>query len=150
MSLFELTQVPQCSTCERPLLVAKKLRFDQLRWNSCTVQRNESATSARALLVQRARNQFLARPGFAIDANPRFAGSNPFNLCHYTLHSLTRGNDLVFADAAAQFSILNFEAFQLQRILDRQQKPFRRERLFKKIECAQPRGLHRHLYVRLP
>ena len=50
----------------------------------------------------------------------------------------------------AQILVFGFQAGELERILHRDQKFFRGQRLFQKIQRAQPRRPDRHLNMRLP
>ena len=51
----------------------------------------------------------------------------------------------VCAYAAAQLSVLFFQAGEFQNVLDGEQELIGRERLLQEIDRAQPRGAHRHL-----
>ena len=58
---------------EAALLVAEELAFHQLGGDRAAVDRHERPGRARALLVDRARDQFLADAGFAGDVDRRLA-----------------------------------------------------------------------------
>src|SRR5262245_44256442 len=52
-----------CRACKAPLLVAKKLGIDQLRWNCAAVDPDEWRGGAGRATMNRAGNNLLARPG---------------------------------------------------------------------------------------
>ncbi len=54
-----------CGTGERAALVAEELRLDEIRRQRCAVDCNERAVAPLAVVVNRARGELLARPGFA-------------------------------------------------------------------------------------
>jgi hypothetical protein len=61
---------------EAALPVAEELAFHQFGRDRAAVDRNEGATRARALLVDRARGEFLADAGFAGDVDRRLAAGD--------------------------------------------------------------------------
>ena len=135
---------------EAAFLVAEQLRFDQLARHRRAVQRDERPGVPRTALVQRARDQLLAGPGLAQDADARFAGGDAVHLRHHAPHGLARMYDLVLADALPQLAILLFQAFQLEDVVDGEQQLVGGERLLQEIRRAQARGAHRHLDIGLP
>jgi len=60
--------------------VAEQLRFDQLARHSCAIERHERPGTARAFLVNGARDELLARAGFALDRYARFTGRDALHL----------------------------------------------------------------------
>ena len=106
-------------------------------------------SAARTFLVQRARRQLLAGPGFAVDADAGLAGGDALHLGHHAAHGVAGPDDLMLADALAQLAVLVLQPLQLKRVLHRQQKLVRRDRLLQKIDRTQARRPHRHLDVRL-
>ena len=94
---------------ERSLFVAEKLRFHELGRNRGAVQRNERAASARAFLVQCARDQFFAGSRFTPNANARFARGHVVDLGHHLAHRRAGPNDLVPAQPPLQIAIFLFE-----------------------------------------
>ena len=130
--------------------MAEQLGFDQLGRNRRAVERDERARRARAVLVQRARDQFLARAGLAQDAHAGFAGRHALHLRHHAPHRVAGPNDVVLAHALAQLPVLLFQARQLRDVRQRQQQLIGRERLLEKIRRAQPGGANGHRDVRLP
>ena len=63
---------------------------------------------------------------------------------------VTGKDDLMLSEARTQIFVLALEALQAQRVFDRQQEFFGRDRLFEEIDGAEPGGTDRHLDVRLP
>ena len=57
------------STGERTSFMAEEFAFQKVHWDRGTVQLNEWSGPAFTLLVDGARDQFLARSGFALDEN---------------------------------------------------------------------------------
>ena len=149
VGLLELAQVPRDGAGEGAFLVAEELGFDQFGGHGGAVQRDEGAVAARAAIMQRARDQFLAGAGLAQNADARFAGGHPIHLRHHAPHGLAGVNDLVFADALPQLPVLVFEAPHAQDVVDGEQQLFGGERLFQKIDGAEPRGAHGHFDVGL-
>ena len=147
--LLELADVPRGRAGERSLLMAEQLGLDQLRGHRRAVQRNERSVAARAALVQGARDQLLARAGFAQNADARFARGHALHLRHHAPHGLARKHDLVLAHPLPKLPVLLFQMFQPQHIADGEQKFVGGKRLLQEIHRAQARGPHRHLDVRL-
>jgi hypothetical protein len=58
---------------ERAFLVAEELAFHQVLRYRSTVHREERAVASHALLVDQARRELLAAPGFPRDVNRRLA-----------------------------------------------------------------------------
>ncbi len=139
MRLLELARVPLRRAGEGALLVAEKLALNQLGGNGRAVERDERPRGAVALLVQRARHQLLARAGFAVDADARFARGHALNLRHHAAHGFAGKDQRVLAHAGAQILILGFQAGELERVLDRDQQLLGGERLLEKVQRAQPR-----------
>ncbi len=135
---------------ERALLVPKQLRLDQFRRHRRAVQRHKRIFAPRRFLMNRARHQLLARPGFAQNAHTCFACRHAFNLRQQPRHGGSRSNQLVLAQPLAQFAIFIFQPRQSQRVFHRNQQFVRGKRLLKKIQRSQLRRAHRHLNVRLP
>ena len=63
-----MPSVPGGRAGERAFFVAEEFGFDQLGRHRRAVERNERPVAARALLMQRARDQLLSRAGFAENA----------------------------------------------------------------------------------
>jgi len=59
---------------ERSLLVTEQLAFQHARRESPAVYRNERTTHPIAVVVEHARDQFLAGTAFTLDQNGRVAG----------------------------------------------------------------------------
>src|SRR5213079_1385492 len=120
--LLELPEVARRRAGERALLVAEQLRFDQLRGDRRAVDADERPLAPRAALVDRARDELLARAGLAKAAHTRLGRRDAVHLRHDALHRLARPHQLVAADAAAQLPVLLLEPREPQRVLDRQQQ----------------------------
>ena len=73
-------------TGERALSVAEELRFEQLLRDRTAVDRDEGLVSARADLVQRARNQLLAGARLAQHHHRRHAARHPLDQGSHLLH----------------------------------------------------------------
>ena len=144
MGLLEFSNVPGGRAGERAFFVAEQLRFHQFCWNRGAVERNERAVSARAFLVQRAGDQFLAGAGFAADADARLARRNVLDLCHHFAHRRACPNDLMTPQPALQIAVFFFEMFEAQRVFDGQQELFGGDGLLDEIHGAQPSGAHGH------
>ena len=71
LGLLELAEVPGARAGEGALLVPEQLRLDQLGRHRGAVERHEGRERARALAVDRTRNQLLAGAGLADDADAR-------------------------------------------------------------------------------
>src|ERR1700676_3709362 len=65
---------------ERPSLMAKKLALQQIKRNGSAIELYERTSAARADVVNRARNQFLACPGFSLDQYGGTGRGNAFDL----------------------------------------------------------------------
>ena len=150
VGLLEFSDVPRSRARERAFFVAEKLRLHQLGGNRGAIQRNERPAVPRAFFVQRARDQLLARSRFAPNADARLARRHVLDLRHHLAHRRACPHDLMPAQPALQIAILFFQARQAQRVLDREQQLFGRDRLFEKIDGAQPRGAHGHFDGGLP
>src|SRR5262249_39483145 len=94
------------SSGERSLLVAKKLRLDQLSGNGCAIHCHKWSVAPRALFMDRARHQLFAGSGFAQDANSGLARRHTFELRHQRGHLLSRVSQLVFAQLSAELLVL--------------------------------------------
>ncbi len=149
MGLFELAQAPGNGAGERALLVPEKLGFDQLGRHGGAIQGDEGPVAARAALVQGAGDQLLPGPGFAQNADPRFAGGYAVHLSHEAQHHPARVDDFVLADPLAQIAVLVFQALELEDVADREQEFIGGERLLQEIHRAEPRSAHRHFDVGL-
>src|SRR5581483_9001629 len=103
--LFELSEVTRRGAGEGALLVAEQLGFDQLGGHGGAVDGHERAVPARALVVNGARDELLARAGLAENADARLARADPIDLRHHALHGAARPDDLVAADAAPQLPV---------------------------------------------
>jgi len=71
---------PCTAPVKLPFFVAEQLGFDQLVGNRTAVDGDKRRVLTRAVIVNRAGNQFLARAGFADDEGGRIGRRNPFDL----------------------------------------------------------------------
>ncbi len=74
--------------------------------------------------MNRARDEFLPRSGFALNGDARFTCGDALHLREHALHHRPRPNHLVLAEAAAQVAIFVFQMTQPQNIFRRDQKFF--------------------------
>ena len=161
MSPISSRKIVPCSACsnfpvwrarragKRTLLVPEQFRFDQLRRNCGTVQSNERTRGSRTAFMQSARNQFFARASFSQNANSRLARRHALDLGHDFAHDLRSPNDFVLAQALPKLPVFRFQTPQFEHILHCEQKLFRGDRFFQKVERPKPRGANRHFNVRL-
>src|SRR5271166_4408768 len=99
--------------------MAEKLGFEQAGGNGDTVDLDESAFAARAEVVNGARNDFLARAGFAQNQNRGAGGRGEFHLSKRAAQRGALADDFVEAEFGADFflEIKFFDGeFVLQRI----------------------------------
>ena len=147
--------VPRCACSNFPMCRAAAPVNDPFSWPNSSdsissagiaAQFSEmnGAAVARAFFVQRARDQLLARARFAANADARFARGHLLDLRHHLAHRRARPHDLVPPEPPLQIAVFLLEAREAQRVLDREQQLFRRNRLLEKIDGAQPRGAHGH------
>ena len=90
-----------------PLLVAKKLAFQQSHGNRRAIQLHERALTAQTELVYRPGNQFLAGSCLAIDEDCRVGRCNRFNL----IENFAKRR--VFADDVPKFMLCAYLLFQV-------------------------------------
>src|SRR5690606_27718230 len=69
-------------------LMAKKLTFHQVGWNTRAVYRQERCARPLALSVNRPRHQFLARAAFAVDQDRCLTSCDLLNLASQSIHGL--------------------------------------------------------------
>ena len=72
--------------------MAEEFRFDEFRRHRRAIERNESIFTALRLLMNRSRDQLLAGPCFAQNANARFACGYAIDLRKQLFHRRTRSN----------------------------------------------------------
>ena len=72
---------------ERATHVAEELRFEQRFWNRAAVERDESLLAARARLMDRARDHFLAGAGLAVDQDRRRGRRHGFDQLKQRAHA---------------------------------------------------------------
>ena len=80
---------------ERAALVAKELAFQQIEGNSSAIQFNKRASAPHAQIVDRARNQFLARACLSLDENGGIGRGDAFDLLEHRFQSRTVTYDLL-------------------------------------------------------
>ena len=80
---------------ECAFLVAKKLTFQQIQRNGSAIQSHERASAARAEVVNRVCDQFLAGACFSLDKNRGISRRDPFNLFEHRFQSRTVAYDLL-------------------------------------------------------
>ena len=141
--------MPPCSAGKGAFFVAEQFGFDQFGGNGRAIQRDKGAGAARAFLVNGARDEFLARAGFALDRDARFACGHALHLRQQPLHHRPGPDDFVLPQPAPQIAIFVFEVAQAQNIFDGHQQFFRGERLFQEIHSAKPRGAHGRFHAGL-
>ncbi|MNZ62863.1 hypothetical protein D3C78_809970 [compost metagenome] len=139
--------------------MAEQLRFQQMGGNRRTVDLDERAVAARAVVMQRAGDQLLAGAGFAIDQHDRqvHVGHVAFRLQHLAHHGLQRHDRRRLADQRIQpgppgiaaaierqavLQLLGFEG-----LVDQQLEFGQHHRLGQVIERAGLHRLHGALHV---
>src|SRR5262249_45439900 len=80
---------------ERAFLVAEELAFEQIERNRRGIQLDERAAAPRADVVNRARNQFLAGAGFALDEHRALSPRDQFDLFEHRLERRALADDLL-------------------------------------------------------
>src|SRR5579871_4574289 len=145
MCLLKFASVPLRRAGEGALLMTEEFALDQLSWHCGAVERHEGSAGTMALFMQRARDKFLTRAGLAVNADAGFAGRNALDAGHGTTHCLTGEDERMLADPRAQIAVFCFEARNLERIFNRDEQFFCRERFLKKVQRAETRGAHSHL-----
>ena len=88
--LLEFSDVARGRAGERTFFVAEEFRLDQLSGHGGAIERHERPGMPRAFLVDRSRDQFLARAGLSLDRDARFAGRDALHLRHQPLHRRAR------------------------------------------------------------
>ena len=63
-----------------PLLVPEELAFEQARGHGSAVERHEGVLAPGAMVVDGARNEFLAGAGLAVDQHGRLGRCHDFHL----------------------------------------------------------------------
>ena len=101
--------------------VAKELTLEQVLGDRAAVDLDERAAFARAVLVDGAGDEFLARAALAVDEHCGIGGRDELDLLQHLLQSRTVPDDVVRAkgccDFLAQIKILQFEPFLERRDL---------------------------------
>ena len=90
--------------CERTFFVAEQFRFNQFARHRGAVHRNELALpTARALVVNGARDQFFARAGFAANQHRNFCRRDFGNQVIDLLHAVTGAEQIARAFEGGEF-----------------------------------------------
>ena len=100
--------------------------------------------------MNRPRYQFLSRASFSQNAHPCLAGRHTLHLRHHALHGRALPHKFMLPESLLQLPVFAFQALQLQRILHSEQKFFRGDRFFQKVQRAQSCGSHCHFNFCLP
>src|SRR3984885_1701893 len=77
---LETADLLRDGACESALLMAKKFAFQQIERNRSAIQFYVGAPAARADIVNRARDEFLARAGFTLEKNGGIGWCDSFDL----------------------------------------------------------------------
>src|ERR1700691_2417962 len=80
---------------ERALFVAKKLAFQEVQRDGGAVQLDERASASRTDIVDRARDQLLARAGFTLDQDSGTCRRHPFDPIEHSFQRRTVANELL-------------------------------------------------------
>src|SRR5579863_2227825 len=115
MRLLEFPSVALCRSGEGAFFVTEELALNQLCGDGCAVEGDKWTAGAMALFVQRAGDKFLAGSGFAVDADPRFAGGYALNLRNDAAHGFALKDKRVLAYACAQVLIFGLETREFKR-----------------------------------
>ncbi|HJY93250.1 MAG TPA: hypothetical protein VJ255_23390, partial [Candidatus Acidoferrum sp.] len=75
--------------------VAKELTLEQIEWNGGTVQLYQGPAAARARIVDRVSDEFLASAGLALDEHSRVRRRNPFGLLKHDSQGRAVAYDLL-------------------------------------------------------
>ena len=118
---FDLTDGLLHRAGECAALVAEQLTFQQVFRDSAAVDRNERLFRARAKVVHRARQGFLAGAALAKQQNRNVGGGNPFDVAANLQHARIAGYDPFDGGAfgnRSQAAILILQPMQVQAALN--------------------------------
>ena len=87
---------------ERAALVAEELRLDDLARDRAAVQRHERPRAPRRVVVERVRDELLARPGLADEEDGRLRRGDDAELLEEALHGLADPEDRLEAEALVE------------------------------------------------
>ena len=99
---------------KRTFHMAEQFAFDQVLRHGRAIQRHDPLRLAGAVLVDRLRNQFLARPAFARNQHGRIRGRNPLQTLDHLLHPLAGKDDPLVAESLVQ-SLIQLQILPAQR-----------------------------------
>src|SRR5262249_46049503 len=94
MSKFKTSNTLRHSASKRAFLVAEKFALQQAGGDGSTIQLYEWFRAARAQIMNRARNQFLARSGFPVNQDRRAGRSNGLDLMQDCSQDFAVANNL--------------------------------------------------------
>src|SRR6185312_16370727 len=95
---------------ERTLLVAEELAFEQASRNRRAIQLHERVVTASAQLMDRPRDEFLARSGLAQNQDGRISGRDRLNLAKHATERVAAADDLFELIVAANL-VLEIQLF---------------------------------------
>src|ERR1043165_4268851 len=93
MGLFESSDATCFRSGECSPFVSKKLAFEKCLGKRGTTNGDKRFSRAITVLIDRARNQLLARAGFSPNENSHWSGSNPPNFLIEILHRPAFANE---------------------------------------------------------
>ena len=147
--LLEFSEVASGSTGERAFFVAKEFGLDQFGGNCRAIESDEGVFVARRFFVNGASDQFFSGAGFTEDADASFACGDAVDLREELLHGGAGADEFVLAEAMAEFAVFVLKARKAECVFDGDEKFVGGERLFEKIESAEPCGFDSHFDIGL-
>ena len=123
IGLFKLADVAAAAPVKDPFSCPKS--SDSISSAGIAAQlRVMKGPPSRTGLVQRACDQFLAGPGFALNRYAGFACRDALHLCQQPLHHWAGPDDLMLAEPPSKIAIFLFQVAQPQDIFDGDKKLF--------------------------
>ena len=149
---FEHSLLVDHGAGERTLDVPEHFAFQKIFAQRIAVHGHEGLVLAQAVVVDRARNQFLPGSALAGQHDRAVRGRALCDQPIHVLHLRTRADDVLEAvlgaHLAAQLDVLLQQLPPFQRAFDHQLEFVRIKRLGQIVESAQLHRLHRGLYLR--
>ena len=138
--LLEATLAVADRPGERAAHVAEEIRFEQRLGDRAAVERDEPLTAARAVVMNRARHDFLAGAGLAGDQDRAVGRRNRLEQLEETLHHRALADEpfeaVALLELRAQVRVLRFQPPLLERGVERVQQLVDLKRLADEIPRA--------------
>ena len=139
---FEAADAPFGRAGEGAALVAENFAFHQRFGNRGAIDGDERAAGARRKLVNAARDDFLARAGFAGDQNGGGARRGHFHDAHDFLHRLGSADEIAEASGFAELPLQDRELARVARFFEAAiQKRAQHRRLSWAFRCTRKRRI---------